>query len=253
MSAVYLNMNAWREIQARVFDGFTAQDNYSPAWLINPATRRRLKLDRLYPDIGVAVRIVGLTAKGQGRQSDWEQLEDQQRDQTREELCKLNGVQLLLLDPLEDPVKQMDRLIGVMNRASRVLAQGKRPDKEKKRWMPALGQARDRASALRTQIAQKPDQVMAALAESWRDREAGIATSLQQAAQSQSAQSRPKSNGKMPTFKAGQRVEHSHFGVGVVTQLEGDGEEAKISVLFDASQERTFLLRIVADKLAPSR
>ncbi len=251
MSAIYLNMNAWREIQARVFDGFVAEENVSPKWLINPATRRRLKLDRLYPDAGIAVRNVGLTAKGQGRQSDWDMLEDQQRDQTRVELCKLNGVQLLLLDPLDDPVKQMDRLIGVMNRSSRLLAQGDRPDKEKKRWMPRLGKARDRATALRTRIAKNPDQVMAALAESWRDREAGLATTLQESRQASSA--KPKLNGKLPTFKAGQRVEHSHFGAGVITQLVGEGADTQISVLFDASQERTFLMRIVADKLSPGR
>ena len=80
MSGIYLNMNAWQEIQARIFEGFTIQSNVSPAWLINPATRRKLKLDRLYPEAAIAVRNVGLTAKGQGRQSDWELLEEQQRD-----------------------------------------------------------------------------------------------------------------------------------------------------------------------------
>ena len=63
--SIPLAMNAWREILARIFDGFKAQDNVSPEWLINPATRRRLKLDRLYPDAGVAIRFAGLTAKGQ--------------------------------------------------------------------------------------------------------------------------------------------------------------------------------------------
>ncbi len=75
MSGIYLNMNAWQEIQARIFEGFIVQSNVSPAWLINPATRRKLKLDRLYPEAAIAVRNVGLTAKGQGRQSDWELLE----------------------------------------------------------------------------------------------------------------------------------------------------------------------------------
>ena len=93
MSSTYFAISAWREILARIFTGFDEQDNVSPAWLVNPATNRRLKLDILYPQVGIAVRFVGLTAKGQGRQSDWEALEVEQRDQTRSELCRQNGVQ----------------------------------------------------------------------------------------------------------------------------------------------------------------
>lgn len=251
MSGTYLNMNAWQEIQARVFEGFTVQSNVSPNWLINPATRRKLKLDHYYPEAAIALRNVGLTAKGQGRQSDWDLMEEQQRDQTRQELCKVNGVQLILLDPLDDPVKQMDGLIRVMSRASRELAQSSRPDKEKKKWMPALGAARDRATALRTQITKDPEQAMAVLAEGWRDREAGLASSLQAASAEAAQRSRSQARSrKLPTFKLEQRVEHSHFGPGVITQIEGAGDEARISVLFDASQERTFLLRLVVDKLS---
>ena len=66
MSGIYLNMNAWQEIQARVFEGFTVQSNVSPNWLINPATRRKLKLDQYYPEAAIALRNVGLTAKGRG-------------------------------------------------------------------------------------------------------------------------------------------------------------------------------------------
>ncbi|MEZ4635836.1 MAG: hypothetical protein R2873_00885 [Caldilineaceae bacterium] len=69
MSASYININAWREILARVFADCNVAYNVSPDWLVNPATRRKLKLDYLYPDINIAVRITGLTAKGQGRRS----------------------------------------------------------------------------------------------------------------------------------------------------------------------------------------
>ena len=39
MSTIFLALNAWREILARVFEGFAAQTNVSPEWLVNPATR----------------------------------------------------------------------------------------------------------------------------------------------------------------------------------------------------------------------
>ena len=43
MASSYLSVNAWREIFARVFNDSDLQSNISPDWLINPATRRRLK------------------------------------------------------------------------------------------------------------------------------------------------------------------------------------------------------------------
>jgi len=58
-------VNALKEILARIFDGFEVEYNVSPNWLINPETHRKLKLDLLYPEIGLAVRFQGLRAKQQ--------------------------------------------------------------------------------------------------------------------------------------------------------------------------------------------
>lgn len=243
MSGIYLAMNGWREILARVFDSFTVQPNVSPEWLVNPATGRRLKLDLYYPEAGFAVRFVGLKAKGQRRQSDWEALEEQQRDQNRVELCRLHGVQLLLVDPLEETLKQLDTMSRLLTRASRLLAQGDRPDAEKARWMPALAAARERVSALRSRIYKDPEQMMANLAEAWRDRELAADTEPQ-----------PLPTPATTTLTAadlstGQRVVHERFGPGVITALTGDGAEAMVSILFDAAEERTFLLALIQDKL----
>ena len=166
-------MNAWQEILARTFDGFEMQKDANPDWLVNPSTNRRLKLDRYYPEAGVGVRFADLTGRGQRRQSEWELLEAQQRDQTRVELCRMNDVQLAVVYLMEDPLKQLDGLVRVLSRASRVLAQGQRSAAEKARWMPALSEARSRASDIRARVAKDPDQMIANLAESWRDRETG--------------------------------------------------------------------------------
>lgn len=244
--SMYISMSAWREILARTLHAFTGQDNVSPKWLINPATRRKLKLDRYYPDAGIAIRFVGLTAKGQKRQSDWELLETEQRDQTRAELCRVNGVQLVIIDPADDPLKQIDSFIRGMSRASRTLADSSRSDNEKKVLMPALAKARDQLSDLRGQIAKSPEQMMANLAESWRDREAGVATELQQTA-TMAPPSKRKRQDKV--FQAEQRVRHERFGEGIITKVTGNGDESTLSILFDATQERTFLTNLVQDKL----
>ncbi len=246
---MYLVINAWREILARTFTGFNEQDNVSPAWLVNPATKRRLKLDKYYPDVGIAIRFVGLTAKGQGRQSDWEVMETEQRDQTRAELCQLNGVQLVTIEPADDPVKQLDNLLRTLSRSSRTLAQSEHPAPYKQQWMPALSSARERATQLRTHLAKNPEQVIAAWAESWRDREAGL--SLDSA--SLPAPMLHKQNGaahRTPTYYAGQRVRHERFGEGVITRVTAADNETTLAILFDAEQERSFSAALVQDKLS---
>lgn len=240
---MYVEMNAWREILARIFEGFTEQDNVSPAWLINPATKRRLKVDKFFPEAAIAIRFIGLTAKGQGRQSDWEVLETEQRDQTRVELCRVNGVQLVLVDPADDPLKQMDNLSMMLARASRVLAQGERSLHEKQKWMPALSEARNRATKIRTTISKNTERMMGNLAESWRDREAGRVAALEAIPEPAKP---PKHRGKPPVYLNGQRVNHERFGEGVITKAEN----GQISILFDAEQERTFAVEYVHDKLS---
>jgi len=251
--STYLHMNAWREILARSFDGQEMQPNVSPEWLINPATRRRLKLDYLFPGVDVAVRFTGLTAKGQGRHSDWEAQENEQRDQTRVEMCKENGVQLAVIDPSDEPVKQVDGLLTVLSRASRVVAQGNKEKAAKKKAMNGLAKVSKETNRIRVSLAQKPEQTLATLAESWRDREAGIAHNLQQTSTvAEKSANGAKVTRKFKKLEAGQRIAHSHFGQGVITEMDGDGAEMRISILFDGDKERTFLASLVTDKLQPA-
>lgn len=252
--STYLHMNAWREILARGFDGQAMQPNVSPDWLINPATKRRLKLDYLFPGIDVAVRFTGLTAKGQGRRSDWDALEDEQRDQTRVEMCKANGVQLAVIDPQDDPVKQMDGLLTVLSRASRVVAQGDKEKAKKKKAMDDLAKVIAETNRIRGNLHTKPEQTLATLAESWRDREAGISTELQQSSTAAAQKvDTVKAVRKFKTLDEGQRVKHTSFGEGVITGLDGEGAEMRISILFDGDRERTFLAALVADKLEKAK
>ena len=76
--------NAWREIFARIFEGEKVEFNITPEWLVNPATQRRLKLDLLYPELGVAVRFEGLEGKQRRRRPTLEEEAQQQvRDEAR--------------------------------------------------------------------------------------------------------------------------------------------------------------------------
>lgn len=249
MIGTYLAMNAWRELLVRIFENIPAEDQVSPPWLINPATRRRLKLDRLYSDIHIAIRFVGLMARGVGRQSDDEVRDTENRDETREELCRRNGVELVRINADgEEPVKQIDTLIRAIVRAGQRVDQSSLPAAQKTRLAKTLVAARTRADNLRMLVQHNPEQMMANLSDAWRDREAGLAYAPPPA---------PKSappSGRLYRPREGERVEHERFGAGVVTSLLPDKEgDTKITILFDGAQERTFLLSLVQAKLSNSR
>lgn len=253
MSAAYLSMNAWREILARVFDEPGAQSNISPDWLVNPATGRRLKLDYVYEVTGTAVRFAGMTRGGGRRRGDQELLEEGQRDRVRDEVCRQNGIQLAVISPFDEPVKQMDGLLRVLSRASRLTALDGGVGREKSLSMDALAAAMQRANQLRFSLAQNPERMVAALAGAWRDRETNMAAGLQQAATDRTPKPTRGQKRKLAQLGSGQRVVHSHFGDGVVTDVSGEGAERQVKILFDGDRERTFLASLVADKLEAVR
>lgn len=240
-----LNIMAWREILARTMQGFAVESDVSPAWLVNPATNRRLKLDLLYPEVGLAVRFVGLTAKGQPKQSDWELQEDAQRDQTREALCRQHGVELFLLDADHPhPGEQFQRLRTILSRLSRTLAQGDRPNRDKQALMPRLAEARSRLDEVARRV-KSPDN-LALFAELWRDREtAAIVAARPATPAAQSRSDRPL------RLAEGARVQHERFGPGVVQSIDPDSGDPKVAILFDSGEQRTFLASLVSDKLQP--
>lgn len=249
MTGSFLSISAWREILARIFATVPAQDNVTPEWLVNPATKRRLKLDKLYPDLGIAIRFEGLTARGQGRQSDWEVAESEQRDGTREELCRRHGVELVRIETDgDDPLKTLDALLRAIARAGRTIDQSSRPPAEKARWMTVIGASRDRTNTVRTSMAHNPDQAMTTLADAWRDRETALT------AAPDPAPLPPPTAGQGMVLHEGQRLSHARFGTGVVTALtpSGDGD-TKVTILFDAAGERTLLLSLAHDKLSLER
>lgn len=245
VNVTQLHWMAWQEILAQVFEGFELESDIAPEWLTNPATGRRLKLDRLYPEIGLAVRFVGGQPKARrGRPSEWELLEDEQRHQTRAALCERVGVTLLLIDPNDsEPQRVLGRLCTALSGASRRLARSERPPRVKRRLMPLLAAARQRCEAIHGRL-RRPDD-LALFAELWRDRETRQVAEVQAAARGRKPVSKPRQ------YRQGQAVRHTAFGLGTVTGLEpGDGD-VRVSVRFADGSERTFLASLVRDKLLP--
>lgn len=238
-----LTIMAWQEILARIMQGFECQTDVSPDWLVNPATNRRLKLDQLYPEVGLAVRFVGLTAKGQPRQSEWDVLEEAQRNETRAELCRQNGVALFLIDSEHPhPPEQLQTLRTTLSRLSRTLAQSDRPDADKTRYMPLLAEARNRLDEIIRRVRSADD--LAQFAELYRDREAAAAIDARPASPPARTPGRPM------TWSPGQRVTHARFGPGAVVAVSDAGSDPQITIRFEDDRERTFLASLVGDKIA---
>ncbi len=238
-----INLSAWREILARIFDGFDTQYNISPEWLVNPETNRRLKLDIFYPNIGLGIRFEGLRSKQQRRRlSLEEELQEKQRADAREAVCREHGVSLAQLNlSTTEPREIFTALEEAMSRASRMLAKDNtRPLDEKSVLLEQLSRARTIASDFRRKVRTERD--LSGYSTLWHDRQfsdAAIDTD----------------SSPMPQIQLteGMRVEHTHFGEGVVESVFTSGDDTMVTIDFFSAGRRTFMLNLLADKISVSR
>jgi hypothetical protein len=241
-----LNWVAWQEILAQVFDGFEIEKDISPEWLTNPTTGRRLKLDRLYPEVGLAVRFVGGRATGQRRRSSDQEVEqEQERDRIRDSLCTQVGLTLLSVDADDpEPWGVLGRVCVALGGASRRLAMSDRPSRVKVRLMPQLAAARERCHDVRGRL--RDPQAMELFVDLWRDREAREVSLAQAGAR----QKRPTA--KARRYREGQAVRHVFHGDGTVLSVNKVEDDVEVAVLFLDGSERRFLGSLVPDKLLPN-
>jgi hypothetical protein len=233
-------VNGWREVLARILDGFEAEYGLTPEWLVNPDTNRRLKLDYYFPELSVAVRFVGLEgATRKQRKSDDEVLAEASREEARAAVCKAHGVVLISIDPDGDPRTMLRGIESGLARASSQLAHSTTtPHAQKQKLMPMLSQARRRAGEFTTKLA-VPEKLNI-YAEMWWDRQA----SLTAAAPAKAAPSAPE-------FAVGMDVHHERFGPGLVTAVEPEDGDTKVTVDFVEAGVRSFYAGLVGGKLTP--
>jgi hypothetical protein len=233
-------VNGWREVLARIFTGFEVNLGVMPEWLVNPDTGRHLKLDYLYPQVGVAVRFVGLEGTGRKRRkSDEEVAEEGAREDARETVCREHGVVLISIDPDGEPREALRKLEMGLARAASGLARSSAPQPYKQKFMPLLSQARARTGEFLPKLT-TPEKLNI-YAEMWWDRQANLA--------SQPAAQRPTAPARK--YKVGMEVEHLQFGFGRVTAVEPERNEVKVTVDFVESGMRSFYASLVGDKLLP--
>jgi hypothetical protein len=236
--------NAWREILARIFDGFTVEQNITPEWLVNPETNRKLKLDLFYPEIDVAVRFFGLRGKQQrGRISDQEEAQLAARERLRQQVSAEHGVSLATLDVAKpEPDKIFNELEVTLSQANRRLAKNKAlGQKEKESLLARLRHARSEVRRYERQITGEKD--LALYEDLWRDRQFREAITP--------SDDSTVASERLPPLTEGMAVKHILFGPGIIQSLTpGDTEaDTLITIRFENDEERTFLAGLLAGKL----
>jgi hypothetical protein len=237
--------SAWLEIISRVFEGFEVREDFAPAWMQNPYTGRRLKLDRYYPELGIALRFVGGMRTQSRRISDEEVEEEENRDAVREWLCRRQGVTLVRIDPEHpDPRQQIGYLRAALSRTSRILAQSDMPLEYKQGLAPRIAEARRRCDEIARRLTRPEDLQM--FAELWQDR------GYRALAASTAEPARPSAPEALDRYRAGMSVHHAFLGHGVVEEVVPEKGDVRVVVRFDDGQVRQFLASLVGDKLLPA-
>ncbi|MGQ9585242.1 MAG: hypothetical protein ACUVXG_07570 [Anaerolineae bacterium] len=234
-------VNAWREVLARIFDGVSQRENVTPSWLVNPGTKRHLKLDLLYPELGLAVRFRGLQGRRTRRLSEEEEALEVQREATRTELCRRAGVQLVTIDLEEGTPQDVFRdLRAALSAAAAALARSQEPHERKARLMEQIATSKKTCGYLSRRI--RDSEALAVYAELWEDR-----TYAALAERSEETGSRlPKIR-----YREGMSVWHATFGQGKVLSVESEEDETYVTVHFESDKERRFAASLVQDKLLP--
>lgn len=228
----WLIQNGWREILARIFNSFEPRLNVSPEWLINPATKRHLKLDLLYPDIGVAVRFEGAEVKQRRRRASLQEEEQQQtRDYARVEVCRAHGIELIVVNlAAEQPKITFQEIDMALSRAKQ---RTQEPDLGQK-----ITQARATAATLSRQAASYSNFKL--YADLWQDRQYQVTP----------AKSVPSPASGI-TFNVGMEVEHPTFGPGVIIAATPSGKDTLLTVDFIMTGQKILAASLVGDKLQP--
>jgi hypothetical protein len=226
--------NGWREILTRIFAEVETQYNVTPDWLINPTTKRHLKLDVLYPGLGLAVRFEGAEVKQRRRLSLEEEAQFQVRTDARFEVCRVHGIELVLIDVSGETPQTTFQALDLA--LSRVSQQIKTPQLRQQ-----VSQARTTAASLSRQVSSYANFKL--YADLWDDRQYHPTISTRVA-------SGPANN---LTFTIGLEVEHTAFGPGVVTAMASSGSDTLITVDFITAGVKTLAASLVGDKLRPRK
>lgn len=217
--------SAWLEIVERVLGRFYAVENATPDWLVDRETNRRFKVDRLYPELGMAIRFKGsMGGAGAAGLDEMELMEEASRDEARARLCQEAGIALVTIDVDSDAPRQaLIEMRTALSAAARRIAQRRVAPQAKLDLLPRIAEAKTTCQQILDAVASSEDLV--AFVEAWEDRQFG-------------GGDRPAS----ADYRPGVAVSHPEYGKGLVLRVMPGSSRgnAEIVVQFSDGVMRTF-------------
>jgi hypothetical protein len=217
--------NAWLEIVERILGEFHVVENATPDWLVDSETGRRFKVDRLYPELGLAIRFKGsLGLPGVAALDEIDLMEEAARDEMRAELCRQAGIMPVMINTDSDaPREALDEVLTALSAAARRIAQRRVAQEAKLDLLPRVAAAKTTCQEIMDVVSSPEDLV--SFAEAWEDR-----------------QFAEESAASLLNLQPGMAVRHSKYGKGLVLRVVPGGEqdEAEIVVQFSNGTMQTF-------------
>ncbi len=211
--------NAYLEIIEQILGEFHAVENATPDWLVDSNTGRRFKVDRLYPELGIAIRFKGiLDQSGKSALDEIELMEETGRDETRARLCRQADIALVMLNVEENtPSKTLNEIHTALSAAARRIAQRRVAQRSKLDLLPRIASAKIKCRRILSEIS-SPKGILS-LAQAWENR-----------------QFAPKN--KAPTgYQPGMAVKHPEYGRGLVLRVVPGGEKEETEIVVQFSDD----------------
>jgi peptide/nickel transport system permease protein len=124
-------------------------DSATPDWLEVPETGRRLMVDKLYPQLGIAVWFKGYR---HGRQQDQLTYE-----QTLSRLCHRAGFALIVLNAKDEiSVQKLAEINTALSTSARHIAQGKAAPETKADLLPRIAAAKATCRRIQEKLSSRP-------------------------------------------------------------------------------------------------
>lgn len=156
--------SAWQEIVERVLGRFHAVENAAPDWLVDVETGHRFKVDRLYPELGIAIRFRAASSAAD------ELSEEAIRDETRARLCRQAGIALVTIDADgTTPHRVLSELRRALSAAARRVAQQPVAQDAKRALLPRVAESKAVCQDIMAQVSEPED--LLSFAQAWEDRQ----------------------------------------------------------------------------------
>jgi hypothetical protein len=165
--------SAWLEIIEQTLGEFHTVDNATPDWLVDAETGRRLKVDKLYPEVGIAIRFKGsLSAPQSATLDEMDLIEEMARDEIRARLCHQAGIALVVIDADSDtPGRALAEMRSALSAAARRIAQRRVAQEAKLSLLPRIASAKAACQRL-LDVVSTPEDLLP-FAKAWEDRQFG--------------------------------------------------------------------------------